>query len=294
MILYEEPGREVVVGSVGQFWHVDIPFLHIGPEEFKNFQAPGWGKLAWAITVEPYEDGSTISLELRITATDEESWNKLERYYRIIGVGSRLIRKSMMERIESALGKLIRDYDDTTLPGDDIIRDSKYTITNHIDIEAPSSIIWRYLMQMGCDRAGWYSHDVLDNANIPSTDFLVEGWEERKVGDRISATPKLDNYFEVFSVDFERNFVIGGESESGNDPYKSTWAFTLEPIGSDATTLIVRARMQSSPAWKEWLLGSLVLPPIHKFMESAQLRNLKAIAERDACARRQEDVILIN
>jgi hypothetical protein len=182
MILYEEPGREVVVGSVGQFWHVDIPFLHLTPEAFKNFHTPGWGKLAWAITVEPYKDGSTISLELRITATDEESWDKLERYYRIIGVGSRLIRRSMMERIESALGKLIRDYDDTTLPGDDIIRDSKYTITNYIDIEAPSSIIWRYLMQMGCDRAGWYSHDVLDNANIPSTDFLVEGWEERKVG----------------------------------------------------------------------------------------------------------------
>jgi hypothetical protein len=65
IILHEEPGREVVVGSVGQFWHIDIPFLHIAPEEFTGFQTPGWGKLAWSITVEPYEEGSTISLELR-------------------------------------------------------------------------------------------------------------------------------------------------------------------------------------------------------------------------------------
>lgn len=294
MILHEEPGREVVVGSVGQFWHVDIPFAHIAPGEFINFHMPGWGKLVWAITVEPYEEGSTVSLELRISATDEVSWRKLERYYSLIGVGSGLIRKSMMKRIESALGKLIRDYDNATLPGDDLIPDTKYVVTNYIDIEAPSSIIWRYLMQMGCDRAGWYSVDVLDNGGVPSTDFLVEGWSERKVGDRLSATPKLDQYFEVYKVDFERSFVIGGESEPTLDPYKSTWDFLLKPIGNDAATLIVRAKMKSSPAWKAWLLGTLVLPPIHKFMEGAQLRNLKAIAERDACGRTQENTTLIN
>jgi proline iminopeptidase len=200
----------------------------------------------------------------------------------------------MMERIESALGKLIRDYETAALPGDDIIPDTKYSITNYIDIEAPSSIIWCYMMQMGCDRGGWYSIDILDNGGVPSTDFLVDGWSERRVGDRISATPTQDEYFEVLKVDFERSFVVGGEREPAVDPYRTTWAFILKPIGRDATTLIVRAKMQSSPAWKEWLLGSLVLPPIHKFMESAQLRNLKAIAERDACARIQEDVTLLN
>ncbi|HEX5171011.1 MAG TPA: hypothetical protein VFW11_17670, partial [Cyclobacteriaceae bacterium] len=74
MILHEEPGHEVVVGSVGQFWHADIPFTHPTREEFKDFNLPGWGKLAWSISVEPYREGSTISLELRTTATDEESW----------------------------------------------------------------------------------------------------------------------------------------------------------------------------------------------------------------------------
>ncbi len=69
MILDEKPGREVVVGSVGKFWHLNIPFARVEPGDFFDFKAPGWGKLAWAIAVEPYQNGSTIRLELRTTAT---------------------------------------------------------------------------------------------------------------------------------------------------------------------------------------------------------------------------------
>jgi hypothetical protein len=206
----------------------------------------------------------------------------LEKYYRIIGIGSRLIRKSVMSHVEAELGKLKRDYDDVTLPGDSIIPDARHFITQYIDIEAPSSTIWRYLMQMGCDRAGWYSIDALDNAGVPSADFLVNGWDKRSVGDKIAATPKQDGFFEVYQVDFEKSFVIGGDNQRWNDPFKSTWSFFLEPIGNDATTLIVRVRMESSPRWKEWLLGSVILPPVHLLMQTAQLRNLKHITERDA------------
>lgn len=281
MILFEE-GFEVVVGSVGQFWHLNIPFAHLTKNEFTDFNTPGWGKLAWAISVEPYQDGSTVSLELRTTATDEDSWNKLERYYRLIGIGSRLIRKSVMSQVEAELGKLKRDYDVVLLPGDNIIPDARHSITQYIDIEAPTSTVWRYLMQMGCDRAGWYSIDALDNAGVPSADFLVNGWSTRSVGDKISTTPKHDGFFEVYDIDIEKSFIIGSETERLNDPFKSTWSFVLSPIGNDASTLIVRARMKSSPRWKEWLLGSVILPPVHLLMQTAQLRNLRHISERDA------------
>src|SRR5690349_3369205 len=42
MIVHETPGKEVVVGAVGKFWHVDIPFKEMSPEEFRNFDDPGW------------------------------------------------------------------------------------------------------------------------------------------------------------------------------------------------------------------------------------------------------------
>lgn len=294
IILYEEEGHEIMVGSVGQFWHADIPFVHLSPAEFTGFTTPGWGKLVWGITVEPYEEGSTIALELRVTATDEESWSRLKKYFSLIGIGSRLIRKSVMKLLESELGVLKRSYDDRVLAGDEIIPGTRYSITHHVDIEARASIVWRYIMQMGCDRAGWYSIDLLDNAAVPSADFLVEEWGERNVGDLLAATPQQDGFFEVLGLEYQKSFVIGAELKRLHDPFKSTWAFILEPVGGDATTLVVRARMQSATPWKEWLLGSLILPPIHMIMEGAQLHNLKRIAERDSRSRKMDKVATIN
>jgi hypothetical protein len=231
--------------------------------------------------VEPYLTGSTISLELRTTATDEDSWQKLNAYYRFIGIGSRLIREASMRHLEAALGKLPLPEDDArALPGDDYLPEAQYALTHHINIEAPPELVWPYLMQLGCDRAGWYSIDWLDHGGIPSTDHLVPGWETRKVGDRLSATLDLDGFFEVLDLVDRQHLVLGGEKQRLGGPYKMSWAFILEPIGSDATHLISRVRMTSTPKWAEWLMGKVIAPPVHGLMGGAQLKHLRSLAER--------------
>lgn len=293
-LLHEVPGREVVVGSVGQFWHLNIPFATVTPDDFRDFNAPGWGKLAWAITVEPYRDGSTISLELRTTATDQQSWEKLSNYYRVIGIGSRLIREAALSNMEAELGKLkFPDDDIRILPGDDIIPDARHILTHTVNIEAPVSLVWRYLMQLGCDRAGWYSIDLLDHGGEPSIDYLVDGWEMRHLGEHIDATPARDSFFMVQEMEHERFFVIGGQGERLGGPFQMSWAFVLEPIGGDATHLISRVRMQSSPKWAEWLMGKVVSPPVHGLMTGAQLRNIRRLAERDAVCRVAHELAVV-
>ena len=288
----EIPGREVVVASVGKFWHLNIPFANITPEKFKHFDTPGYGKLAWSILVEPYEEGSVITLELRTTATDEASWRKLKRYYSIIGVASQLIRRTMMHHAEDLLGKLQRPGDDErTFPGDERLKNCRYQATHSIDIEAPPELIWRYLMQLGCDRAGWYSIDALDNDGKPSIDHIIEGWETRKTGDKLWATPKGDTFFDVYEIEQQKHFILGVESHRLGEPFSSTWAFILEPIGSDCTHLVTRARMKSQPPIKEWLLGTLWMPPIHALMQKTQLSHLKSICERDAQERTNKSFV---
>jgi hypothetical protein len=285
IILYEDSGREVVVGSIGQFWHLTIPFKEIKPEEFASFHTPGWGKLAWAISVEPYFTGSTICVELRITATDKGSWHKLQNYYSVIGKGSKLIRHSVLNYLKAELGKLrFPDDDRRLLPGDEILPDIKFSSTDHIDIEAPPSIVWRYLMQMGCDRAGWYSIDWLDNAGKRSVNHLVDGWTDRKVGDRLAATPNKESHFNVLQVEHEKYFVMGAKAEKVGimHPFQMTWAFVLEPLGTDATHLLARARMRAAPKWAEWLMGEVVYPPVHGLMSMVQLKTIRRYAERDA------------
>ena len=288
----EIPGREVVVASVGKFWHLNIPFAKVTPEKFKNFNTPGYGKLSWSILVEPYEEGTVITLELRTTATDEDSWKKLNRYYSIIGVASQLIRSTMMHRTEDLLGKLKRpDDEERTFPGDERLKNCRYQATHSIDIEAPPSIVWRYLMQLGCDRAGWYSIDFLDNDGKPSVDHIVEGWEIRKPGDKLWATPKGDGFFDVYEVEEQKHFILGSESHRLGEVFSTTWAFILEPVGSDCTHLVTRARMKSQPPIKEWVLGTLWMPPIHALMQKTQLKHLKSICERDAKLRTNKPLV---
>ena len=292
-LLREIPGREVVIGSVGQFWHLNIPFASVEPDDFRDFQAPGWGKLAWAIAVEPYRKGSTISLELRTTATDQDSWQHLNNYYRMIGPFSHLIRESAMSHLEADLGKMKHPDDDARIiPGDDIIPDARYIQTYAVNIEAPVSLVWRYLMQLGCDRAGWYSIDLLDHGGQPSIDYLVEGWEMRHLGEHIDATPARDSFFTVQEIEHERFMVIGGQTERAGGPFNMSWAFVLEPIGDDATHLISRARMKASPQWAEWFMGKVLYPPVHGLMSGVQLKTIRRVAGRDALCRVEHELML--
>ena len=284
-ILFEDPGKEVVVGSIGQYWHLKMVFAEFDHISFADFKDPGWGKIAWAITVEPYKKGSTISFELRISATDEDSWKSFKNYYHLIGLGSKLIRKSLMDHLEIDLKKQKReDPDSKYFPGDEILPLARHTKTNSILIEAPASIVWKYLMQMGCDRGGWYSIDWLDNGGKPSINHQVMEWEDRKVGDRISATPSSDQFFEVYKISRHQHFVIGGEANQLGlvHDYKVSWSFLLEPVGDDATRLLVKAKMQGLPSWGEWLQSNFFALPAHTIMQSVQLKNIKRLAERDA------------
>ncbi|HEY1114005.1 MAG TPA: SRPBCC family protein [Chitinophagaceae bacterium] len=282
-ILDETPGREVVVGSVGQFWHLNIVYHKVHSTRFAAFDEPGWGKLAWAITVEPYGEGSTIAFELRTTATDEVSWKRLQRYYTVIGKFSYLIRHSLMAHLQTGLGKPpVADIDKRPLPGDDVIPGTGYSVTHEKLMEAPPSLVWRYLMQIGGDRAGWYSIDWLDNKGIPSVDHLVAEWTDRQKGDPIPVLRGSKDFFEVHDLAREKYFVLKAEAQPPKPHFRTSWAFVLEPVGSDATRLLVRARMESAPKWNEWLMGHLWYPPVHGLMEAVQLKHIKLYAERDA------------
>ncbi len=286
MILQEIPGEDVVVGSIGQFWHFYIPFAQVTPKQFRNFNKHGWGKLAWAISLKPFKGGSTISIELRVTATDPESWKKFRRYYAIIGVGSQLIRNAMMAKLKSELGEMtISGKAEIALPGDTFIPEAKYALNHSIIIESPPAIVWRYIMQLGCDRAGWYSIDALDNKGIPSVDHLVKGWETRTVGDKIALTPAKDSFYDVYEVQPEKFLLIGHKFTLLRTHVNMTWSFVLEPIGGDASKLSTRVRGAAYPKFNAWLFGRIIAPPIHAIMQKVQLKTIKRLAERDALAR---------
>jgi hypothetical protein len=56
---------------------------------------------------------------------------------------------------------------------------------------------------MGCDRAGWYSWDRLDNGGVPSAEQIHPEWQHLSVRDRLASTPSGRAWFEVAALDPE-------------------------------------------------------------------------------------------
>jgi hypothetical protein len=74
-----------------------------------------------------------------------------------------------------------------TLPGDEIVPAAKSPSTMANTIDMPPSEVWPWLVQMGCDRAGFYSWDRLDNGGRPSATGIHPEWQGLAAGDRYCA-----------------------------------------------------------------------------------------------------------
>jgi hypothetical protein len=286
-LMLEDPPHELAVGAIGKVWHAQIPFVHVRDAwEYERFDDADFAKVAWAIRVSPHEAGTRVEIEVRVDTTDDDAWQKFERYFRFIGVGSHFIRHVLLHALSRKFGPL--DEDHVTLPGDELIADAGGQFTHAIDIHATPEAIWPWLVQMGCNRGGYYSYDVLDNGNERSARELHPDLMNLAVGDRIPATPDNKGSFEVLRIEKHRALIFGGLFDTDRDEQRAfaaargegfwqvTWAFVLEPIDAHTTRLHTRARGAFS---RDGRLHALYIRPIHWLMETRQLQNLKARAE---------------
>jgi hypothetical protein len=105
-ILVDDPPREVAVAAIGKVWRVDIPFVHVASaDEYAAFADKGFIKVAWAIRVSPpHEVATHVECEVRVDATDDESWRKFRRYFHVIGPWSRFIRRAALRALAREFG----------------------------------------------------------------------------------------------------------------------------------------------------------------------------------------------
>jgi hypothetical protein len=97
VVLGEDPGREIVLGTIGRFWKPSGGVRPFAASEFARFDEPGWAKAAWNFRVEPGRaGGATISTETRILCTDARSRRAFRRYWKLVRPFSGLIRIEML------------------------------------------------------------------------------------------------------------------------------------------------------------------------------------------------------
>jgi hypothetical protein len=171
------------------------------------------------------------------------------------------------------------------LPIDDLVEPGVERTTRAITVYAPLHEVWPWLVQIGQDRAGFYSYTWLENlvgAEMRNTAMVHPEWQERFTGDtvwlaserryhdrgrQIAALVKVMHALVLVSPD-DWDRLQRGERARG------AWGFFLEPLGDHATRFVIRS--SGGP------VGTHLFDAIHFLMEQKMMRGLRHRAERCA------------
>jgi hypothetical protein len=267
--LAELPDRQVVMGAVTKPWEANPVFRPLPPDQFATFAEPDHVKIAWTIAVTPTPDGGSVfRTETRAVAIGAAARRKFRLYWSLLSPGIILIRSFLVRALKRTAERLWR------IEGDDILANARAQLTHAAVIDASPADIWPWLLQIGCQRAGWYSWDILDNGGVRSADRIIPQLQHLAIGDVLPARPVGAEGFEVLRIVPERALVLGGISPQ----WAGTWAFVLEPLGAGKTRLLTRYRAAYPPSLRMSILLP-VLAAVHRFMERKQLRTIKQRVE---------------
>ena len=129
------------------------------------------------------------------------------------------------------------------LPGDTLIPDAETMVMHAVTIATPVERVWPWLVQMGAGRAGWYSHDWVDNGGRPSALTIVPELQHLAPGDVMPSLPGARDAFVVAVVEAGRDLVLTVPAAGGG--LLVSWEFFLEPRARGTTRLLVRGRLSS-------------------------------------------------
>jgi hypothetical protein len=184
------------------------------------------------------------------------------------------------------------------LPGDALLPTAQMEETHAITIHAPASRVWPWLVQIGHQRAGWYSYDAIHRMmgiagsvdyEDRSTDRIVPELQDLSVGDTIEIAP--DAGVEVALLEPERAMVLyAGLDMRTAEPVEAnaerpetflltSWAWVLDPIDEETTRLIVRIRQEYNPSLPNELMIRGIIEPGSFIMERRTMLNIKQLAE---------------
>jgi len=176
-------------------------------------------------------------------------------------------------------------------PGDELSPRAVEISTRALTISAPLDAVWSWLIQIGQDRAGFYSYTWLENlfrCAMPRVDRIVPEWQERTVGDTVWLA-RRDRYHgearqKVVQIVRRHLLTLASPSDWGRilrrqTSQSGTWAFILVPIDANTTRLIVRSRGPEAPTFFGRFFWVAVFEPAHFIMERKMMLHLKSLAE---------------
>lgn len=159
-------------------------------------------------------------------------------------------------------------------PGDNNVHKPNFNATRGITIHSTPELVWRWIIQIGSKRAGWYSIDWMDNAGIKSSDKILPEFQKIEVGQFIPFTPDQKNGMWV--KEFRENEYIFWVDKDG----RATWLWYLYPVDEKQTRLLTRLRTKY--VWKGfWIIYYLLYDFGDIVMMSKCMKGIKLRAENE-------------
>ncbi len=162
------------------------------------------------------------------------------------------------------------------LPGDELLEDADGVATRAIDIHAPPSAVWPWLVQMGpSPRGGAYTYDWIENLlrlDMHSADRVLSEFQDPQVGDTIAYGANR-----MCIERLESEHVLVWRAENGN----WVWSFVLSD--RDGTTRLISRNRFRLPRVID-RIGMIPMEPSSLVMERKMLLGIKRRAERLAKA----------
>jgi hypothetical protein len=167
------------------------------------------------------------------------------------------------------------------LPGDPIVRDQSCELMHAVAIDAPPDDVWPWVVQVGQDRAGFYSYDWLERLfldDIRNVDQIRPEWQQRAVGDLVRAA-QPDYLGGLFGT--ELGWVVTHVEPDRALVLKGWGAFVLQPTGDGRTRFLIRSTIggPDTPVWGAGVTFALFELP-HFIMERKMMLGIKERAER--------------
>ena len=170
------------------------------------------------------------------------------------------------------------------LPGDEFPLNGKTYFNRAITIDAPAPVVWQWLVQLGQDRAGFYSNDYLENltgANIHNSNEIRPEWQSRKVGDAIPMSrPDLLGGAMGDSLLLRVTAVEPGRMMTTEDSGRMPERYFVLSVDEHTTRLLLRERYMAPTMGA--IGATWIFDPMHFVMEQRMLRGIKERAEGDS------------
>jgi hypothetical protein len=160
-----------------------------------------------------------------------------------------------------------------SLPADGLVTNPDFNATRGITINSIPEEIWKWIIQIGSRRAGWYSIDWMDNAGIKSSNEILPEFQRIETGQFIPFTPDQKNGMWVKEFK-EYEYILWVDKDG-----RATWLWYLYPVDENHTRLLTRLRTKY--VWKGfWIIYYLLYDFGDIVMMSKCMKGIKKRAEK--------------